>query len=157
MPERSPSAVSPVSPHARAVLALFDDDLARVTFPDVDAASLTAAVHAVEATAESVLAAEAALASARSALGDAVDRLERMADRAVAYARVFADGNAALATRLADLPPRSRPAVGEAAPVTARRRGRPRKHEGTAPLLAPPGDSSGDVERDASATSSAAE
>lgn len=157
MAERTPSAVSPVSPHARAVLALFDDDLARVAFPDVDATLLAAALHAVEATAESVLAAEASLASARSALGDAAERLERMVDRAVAYARVFADGNTALATRLTDLPPRGRSTSDDLVSPAPRRRGRPRKEDGTASLLSAVPESSIDGDLAASESHTAAE
>jgi hypothetical protein len=109
----------------QAVIDLFADDLADVRFPDVDGAVLGRLASEVEAASSALAAAQAALDQAREALHQRQDALLHGAQRAVAYARVFAESNEALAARLGAIHlSRPAPASAEAAP---RRRGRPPK------------------------------
>jgi hypothetical protein len=84
----------------RAVLALFRDDLAAVRFPDVDATLLQGALDVVADAHAEVRRLEAALDDARRRLESAQEALSLKAQRGVAYARVYADGDAALTARL---------------------------------------------------------
>jgi hypothetical protein len=90
----------PIAAPLREVIAVFNDDLQGVRFPDVDAAVLADDVKVVEGAAAEVARAEAALEAARRVLDDAQDALLGRASRAVAYGRVFAIGNDALMARL---------------------------------------------------------
>jgi ElaB/YqjD/DUF883 family membrane-anchored ribosome-binding protein len=129
----------------QALLALFDGELASVKFPDVDAALLASSAANVRASAEAVARAEAALDAARASLVETNDALVVRAQRALAYARVYAEGNASLGTQLdaITLPRAARRSVrdGEslgnagAHVAPARRRGRSRKDESSGSLL----------------------
>jgi len=118
-------AKTPLPPFARDVLALYARALADVRFPDLDLASL-------EAAAERVYAAQAAAEARRKALQAAEEEvaaqelgLAALAERALAYARIFATGNAALSAEVVAI---ARPSAGEPEePGLARKRGRPRK------------------------------
>jgi hypothetical protein len=100
-PSTLPTAASdPVAPVLRDVLAVFDDALADVRFPDVDGATLHAAAVVVESAHAEVRRLEVALEEARRRLDDAQDALLGRAQRGVAYARIYADGDAALTARL---------------------------------------------------------
>jgi hypothetical protein len=165
----------PISPAVRAVLDLFAGELAAVKFPDLDAGILRAAAEAATLRAEQLSQAEAALDQARAQLGEAQEALLLKAHRALAYAKVFAEENAALASQLESLTlpraPRrassralelqptgessgaeSEPRAVEAAPTAPKRRGRPPKGaiSTSAPLFGPI------TETDPSATSAAA-
>jgi hypothetical protein len=122
---------SPIPASLHAVLALFEGPLQGVRFPDVDAASLTQLAADVAHGVAAVRDAEQALIAARRAHDERLEALTAKAQRALAYARVFAEGDAELSAQLADLArrngPRDRPLVEAAAPAAPRRRGRPRK------------------------------
>lgn len=90
----------PVSPSIQAVLDLFENELAALKFPDVDQAVLSEAAHSVYQHAEAVARAEAALAAARELLQESQEALLQKCQRAVAYARVYAEEDAALSTKL---------------------------------------------------------
>lgn len=139
---------SPVAPALQSLCELFTSELRDVRFPDVDGAALASAVNAVHAAAEELARAEAVVEAARQALGERQDALLHKGQRALAYARIFAEENPALMVRLdaLQLPRGSRrsatrtePATAGAAPATAveptapRRRGRPPKSAATAP------------------------
>lgn len=120
-----------VNPAIRELLVIFAEALAGVSFPDVDGKALAVQAAQVEERAVELRRLEATLDEARRRLAEAQDALAQRALRAVAYARVFADGDAALSARLEALVlprPRSTRAV-TAAAVTPdggpRRRGRP--------------------------------
>ena len=127
----------------QAVLALFTKELADVKFPDVDVDVLQLAAEEVHSAAGAVSRAEAALATARAALSDRQEALLAKAQRALAYARVFAEEDTGLAPHLESivLPrPRRQKAEGDtaapAADIEPARRQRPAKsREGTAPVL----------------------
>lgn len=118
----------PIPAELRAALALFAGPLARLSFPDVDAARLEEHADAVRAAAAELAAARAAVDAAQRCLEDRTARLAATARRGLAYARIYADAHPeqgelreAVAAAEAARPP--------AAPATppAPRRGRPPK------------------------------
>jgi hypothetical protein len=120
----------------QTILALFTTSLVDVRFADVDGPTLARLAADVETAAESVAAAQAALDAARDAFQARQDALLQHAQRALAYARVYAEGDVALSQELEtiNLPRPARRARGEDALVLAadvqpgpRPRGRPRK------------------------------
>lgn len=133
-----------VSANVQAVLELFGGELKEVRFPDVDARTLEAAVGQVRALAGEVARAGAALRAAEAAMAEANETLNRKAARALAYMRVYAEGDAALLERLESLAPLRvrRPrmeavadAPGWAGSEPPRRRGRPAKNRATESLF----------------------
>ena len=128
--------MSAIPSPVRTVLDLFVTDLADVRFGDVDAKTLASLAADVEAAAEAVASAQALLDDARSKLQERQDVLLQQAQRAVAYARVYAEPDAALSARIEAiaLPRMTRRSRTEAEPLTLsaddpprRPRGRPRK------------------------------
>jgi hypothetical protein len=129
-----------IPPFIKTVLDLFASDLAEVKFPDVDQKSLAEAALEAQAQAEEAAGAEEALRSAMAALAAKQEELQQKAQRALAYAAVYAQGNPELhakveaAARAAGFS-KPRPAQKERAtpPASAdpqaapRRRGRPPK------------------------------
>jgi hypothetical protein len=120
----------------QTLLDLFTTSLVDVRFADVDAPALARLASGVEAAAEAVSDAQAALDATREALQERQDALLQHAQRALAYARVYAEGDASLSERLdtVNLPRATRRARAEDALVlsadaepVARPRGRPRK------------------------------
>jgi ElaB/YqjD/DUF883 family membrane-anchored ribosome-binding protein len=139
----------PISPAMRALLEVFSAELSEVKFPDVDAEVLEEAAVRVREQAEAVARAQAALEAARQALVESQDALQQKGQRALAYARVFAEEDAALSMKLESISlPRGarktvRPegAVAAEAPAQSdesapKRRGRPPKSRPSAPLFA---------------------
>jgi hypothetical protein len=92
----------PTPAFARQILALFRKELAEVQFPDLDLAVLEHAEEAVLAAQVEVERVEAQLEAARIARAEQLAELETKAERALAYARVFASGDADLTARLAE-------------------------------------------------------
>lgn len=88
---------------AREVLRLFDEHLADRSFGDLDAAALEALAEITGARAEDVGRARQALDAALTALEDARAALVRRTEQALAYARIHALDDEALATALASL------------------------------------------------------
>jgi len=125
---------------------VYETNLPLVKFGDLEATVLADAAEEVVLAATALERAEAALDGARSTLLEKQEGLLQKAQRALAYARVYAEGNAELSARVEEisLPRSSRrspkvdsvdssePALAAQAP---RRRGRPRKTELTAGLL----------------------
>jgi hypothetical protein len=130
---------SPVAPALQSLCELFTGELRDVRFPDVDGPTLATAVNAVHAAAAELARAEAVVEAARQALAESQDALLNRSQRALAYARIYAEENPALMARLEGLQlPRTarrgaRPEAPASAPATAaeptapRRRGRPPK------------------------------
>ncbi len=96
----SSSAESPLSAGVQAVIELFASELAQLKFPDVDQAVLGEAAARVLSQAETVAAAEAALLAAREALSDVQELLLGKCQRALAYARVYAEEDRDLLRKL---------------------------------------------------------
>ncbi|HEX8823134.1 MAG TPA: hypothetical protein VF794_24610 [Archangium sp.] len=138
----------PISPAMRALLEVFSTELSEVKFPDVDVEVLDEAAARVKAQAEAVAQAQAALEAARQALGESQEALLQKGQRALAYARVFAEEDASLSMKLEaiSLPRAARKVArpeGGAPEVAAqndetapKRRGRPPKSRPSAPLFA---------------------
>ncbi len=134
---------SPIPESLRALLGLFETEFKDVKFPDVDVEVLADAGRKVLSAAERVAQAEAALEAAELALQEQQDALLAKGQRALAYARVFAEESPELSEKLQaiSLPRAQRrakageppAASAEVAPV--RRRGRPPKIKPEAPNL----------------------
>jgi hypothetical protein len=127
----------------QTLLDLFATTLADVRFADVDAQTLARVASEVDAAAAVVASAEATLASAREALQERQDALLLHAQRAVAYARVYAENDESLSERLSAIAlprgARRTRASGDALVLSPdpepapRPRGRPRKPQEPAP------------------------
>lgn len=118
----------PVPAEVKAVIALFNAHLAKVAFPDVDAAALCRHAADLRTEAQNVAKARDALAAA-VAVSDA--RLLALTDataRAIAYAQIYSEGHpdrAPIASAIAEL---AQAAPAPAPIKTGKRRGRPPKH-----------------------------
>jgi len=141
------SFVSPLGPGLAKLLELFGTRLAEVKFPDVDATLLATDADAARQSATDVaaarsahLAAEAALATAEAALVERERALLLRAQRALAYARVFAADDAQLRAELDRIAlPSTESGTSEATTrslpgITFRKRARPRKPRGETQL-----------------------
>ena len=141
---------NPIPSSIQTLLEIFESELASVKFPDVDKKVLDAAAEVVKARAEEVARAEATLDAARAALLESQDGLLQKGQRALAYARIFAEENPELSARLDTVQlPRGKKANRTELPSAAssedgellgppKRRGRPAKQKG-APLFAEDG------------------
>ena len=130
------SDLDPISPALHALLTLFSEELSDVKFPGLDGEVLEHAAGEVKERAVELARAQAALDDARRALQESQELLLQRGQRALSYARVYAEDDAVLTGRLdaINLPrPLRRTARAEgseAAGSTAddsapRRRGRP--------------------------------
>jgi hypothetical protein len=145
-----PSGNDPISPALQDLLKLFGQELAPVKFPDLDRAVLEEAAERVKEKAEAVARAQAALEAARQSLYESQEALLQKGQRALAYARIFAEDDAELSAKLDGIslprPVRKAPRTEGAASLDApsvqaeesapRRRGRPPKARTSAPLFA---------------------
>ena len=84
----------------QSLLDLFSSDFRDVSFAGLDVAVLEEAAKRVNAEAEAVARAEAALEAARLQLAEGQETLLAKAQRALAYARIYAEEDAALSERL---------------------------------------------------------
>ncbi|MDB5212204.1 MAG: hypothetical protein JWO86_131 [Myxococcaceae bacterium] len=89
-----------IPPAVQTVLDLFTTDLADVRFGDLDAPTLARIASDVQAASDVVVAAQLALDVARGALHERQETLLQQAQRALAYARVYAEADLALTARL---------------------------------------------------------
>jgi hypothetical protein len=121
----------------RTLLDLLRGELATIRFPDVDGDTLAAAARETEEATLAVAAAETALAAARTRLDERQDALLARAQRALGYLRVFAEGDAALESRLDAIVLARRGHASDMTPPAGepRRRGRPPKRDASTPLL----------------------
>ncbi|HKU42073.1 MAG TPA: hypothetical protein VJR89_28135 [Polyangiales bacterium] len=136
-----PAKHDPTPEFVRDVIALYRDEaLAGVRFPDLDLDALQLAEQALIGAQLEVERIEAQLDAARSARDAEVSLLEAKAERALAYARVFAGGNAELSARLSELGPGKgkKPAPPDGVPSP--KRGRPKRVAAGAELFAPAAD-----------------
>jgi hypothetical protein len=140
------SAMNAIPTPVQALLDLFSTSLADVRFADVNADTLARFAGEVQAAAEVVTSAQAALDAAREALQEKQDALLTHAQRALAYARVYAEGDDALSVQLdaVSLPRPQRRSRGDDALILSaepqpspRPRGRPRKTAIAEPALEP--------------------
>ena len=104
-------------PSVSAVLELFKGPLASVRFADVDAQGLATLAADVERAALDVEAQEAKLGELRQSLAQAQESLLVLAQRALAYARVYAENNDELTEELNQITlPRAQKPRKQAAP-----------------------------------------
>lgn len=97
------STLEPVPPDIIEFLSFFEDSLGALQFPDVDGTSLRALADGVCERARDLQAIEAQARTAREALEEAHATLRRAAQRGLAYAAVYADGDPELSERIAGL------------------------------------------------------
>jgi hypothetical protein len=144
----------PVSSAVQEVVDLFTKELTHLRFGDLEAGVLAGSADEVNAVAAEVAGAEAVLESARARLAEKQDVLLQKAQRALAYARVYAEGQPELASRIEQIalprgPRRTTKAdatliesdemlAAAAGGAALRRRGRPRRIEPEATLLGLP-------------------
>ena len=105
-----------------AVLRFFQEVLADVRFPGLDAAVLTTAAAKVREADAEVARCALALEAARAGLAHAQDALCAKSERALAYARIYAEDDPALRAQLDAI---GGPPDDAASPAPQRRRGRP--------------------------------
>lgn len=84
----------------RDLLTIFHEQLGQVRFGDIDFASLQEAAARVEEAAQAYADAEASLQTARLALTATQQTLLNTGQRALAYARIYAEASPELLTRL---------------------------------------------------------
>lgn len=107
-------------PPVLSVLELFKGPLANVRFADVDAAGLATLASDVERAALEVESQEAKLAELRQSLAQAQESLLVLTQRALAYARVYAENNDELLEELNQIAlPRAQKPRKQVAPKSA--------------------------------------
>jgi multidrug efflux pump subunit AcrA (membrane-fusion protein) len=127
--------LDPIDSSVAAVVALFSGPLEGVSFPEVDRAKLNELVTDVRRAADEVEQARAMLDAASQALDENRRALHARAQRALSYARIYAEGDAAVRESLEGIslsqaqPATLRAELADAGtgPNTPKRRGRPRK------------------------------
>src|ERR1044071_9046162 len=143
----------PVSSAVQEVVDLYTGELSELRFGDLEGSVLARATDEVKAIAIEVTVAEATLEAVRARLNEKQEALFQKAQRALAYARVYAEGQPELSARIDQIAmPRAarrtaridvNPLENEdlvPLPEASRRRGRPRKVAGGATLLPLPTD-----------------
>jgi hypothetical protein len=123
----------------KQLLDLFTSDLSKVRFGDLDGPALEAAAGAVRAAAGELAEAEALADAARASLEAAREVLVQKGLRALAHARIFAEGSPELAAKVEAVvlvagarPPEARLLTPDLAEAPPRRRGRPPRAPGPA-------------------------
>lgn len=120
----------PVPASVQAVIELFASQLAKVSFPDIDASTLRRQADELRSEARTVARAREQLEALVASFTARTNALGETAARAVAYARIYSDAHperTALATALTAL---ASPAPAASAPgltANGKRRGRPPK------------------------------
>jgi hypothetical protein len=93
----------PIPPAVQQVLDLYETNLPLVKFGDLEATVLAKAAEEVVLAATALERAEATLETARVALLEKQEDLLQKAQRALGYARVYAEGDAELAARVEEI------------------------------------------------------
>lgn len=140
---------------AKQVIDLYSEELADVRFPDLelsDLLSLQTDLHRAQVEVERV---EAALADARAEVEGRMQTLTSKAERALSYARVFAQGNPELSPRIMDIGRKK--SVSASAHQTMTENGAPAPRRGRRPKAEAPSElfSEAEVEPEAEAESDA--
>lgn len=116
----------PTPAFAQQVIELYRGELAEVHFPDLDLAVLQGARDELQHAQLEVERLEADLAAARAALDAEAGALNAKAERALAYAKIYAASDPELSGRIAELGGKKKPpSAANAQPVA--RRGRRKK------------------------------
>ncbi|HEY0194583.1 MAG TPA: hypothetical protein VGC42_25900 [Kofleriaceae bacterium] len=121
----------PVPPSVRAVLDLYGSQLAKVAFPEIDAASLRRQADELRGEAKAVAKAREQLDTALAGFAARMAVLSDTAARAVAYARIYSDAHPERGELASALTALATPSDGEPAKpaltANGKRRGRPPK------------------------------
>ena len=128
-----------ISAPLQTLLEVFTDELSDVKFPNLDNTTLRGAAQAVMGRRDELLRAEAQVEAAKRQLEASQDALLSVGQRALAYARVYAEDHAGLSARLEAiaLPKNTRRiSQPEAGPVAPRRKRAARSGEPGVPLFA---------------------
>jgi hypothetical protein len=124
------AAADVIAPPVARLIALFHGELGNIRFPGLDANVLDAGADRVRAAAAELARVEALVVAARASLAEAEQQLLRKGERALAYARIYAEEAPAIAAALEGLVlarSAASPAPAPAPLEAPRRRGRPRK------------------------------
>jgi hypothetical protein len=116
-----------ISAFACEVIALYAEAMPEVRFPDLDLQVLESTAAELRAALLCVERATAELEAARAAAQQHGELLEARAERALSYARVFAEGDPLLSERIVVLSRSKAAPVTHSAPL--KKRGRPRKNQ----------------------------
>ncbi|MGC4087097.1 MAG: hypothetical protein QM756_04175 [Polyangiaceae bacterium] len=121
--------MSTIAPPIRAILDVFETKLADVRFADIDKARLNGLAADVESAAAELAEYEAGAARLRTALAERQELLLQQAQRALAFARIYAENDPELTAALdpISLPRGPKKPKAEAAPKAA-----------STPVAAPP-------------------
>lgn len=92
--------MSSLSPSIQSVVQLFRGPLAGVRFGDIDAAGLEGLASEVESASVELQAQEAKLTGLKQSLAERHEALLTLAQRALAYARIYAEGDETLSAQL---------------------------------------------------------
>jgi hypothetical protein len=135
--------IDPIPSAVQEIVDLFVSEFASLKFGDLEPTSLAAASEEVKTLAADMTRAEAELENTRALLAEKRDGLLQKAQRALAYARVYAENRPELASRLerialprsprrsskseATLPDAEQSGALDGTASSTRRRGRPRR------------------------------
>ncbi len=95
--------MTPLTQPLQAVVSLFEGPLSGVRFADVDAAGLSKLAAEVARTATELEQQEAKLSQLRQELSQRQEALHTLAQQALAYARIYAEGDDELVAQLNDI------------------------------------------------------
>lgn len=123
---RLPGALSMLSSRAREILELYASALPEVAFPDLDLASLHVSAEQLRTAQDEVDRLESELRDAREQLSALSSALDARAERALAYARIYAEGKPELQAAVSAVRAQG---AHDAEGAATKRRGRPRKHD----------------------------
>ena len=91
---------NPISPSVKALVELFKNELSTVAFPGVDIAILEQLISDVQTYTDAVTKAEAALEAARTSLRETEETLTVKSQKALAYAKVYAEDKPEIAAKI---------------------------------------------------------
>lgn len=113
--------MSYISPSVQAVIDLFQGPLADVRFADVDVTALANLARSADAAAADLAEHEARLSDLKQVLAERQEALLLLAQRGLAYARVYAEQDEALSEQLSriNLPKPSKPRKASLKPASA--------------------------------------
>jgi chromosome segregation ATPase len=108
MPKSDDSALNaPLSSLSRDVLELYATALADVRFPDLDLTTLRSLAAEVADAQQEVDRLESELRDAKERVGEHNAALDARAERALAYARIYAEGHPELKAQIAEIRPQA--------------------------------------------------
>jgi len=143
--ETTMDVADPIPPSVKALVELFKNELSTVTFPGVDGALLEQLITDVQAYTDAVIKAEAALEAARTSLRESEEVLAIKSQKALSYARVYAEDHPEIAAKLSFVariagaaPAPSAAAARDGGSDAPKRRGRQKKAASTEAVDATP-------------------